>query len=221
MIKKMRLYCSQKTMSVKARLKTRLKTRMNGLWAGFRSTGILNWKILRLSGCRASYNIAFIILIAIVYGCNKDISVSNENKISVEQKESSKPVVNAQNEQTKKIENKQSTPVIKQSKKTTEPDTLKQEIKVTFIELGSVRCIPCKMMQPVMEEIEKEYGNKGVKIVFYDVWTEAGRPYGEQYGIQGIPTQIFLDKDGKEFFRHVGFFPKEEIVKILQNQGIK
>ncbi|OGS43376.1 MAG: hypothetical protein A2539_07695 [Elusimicrobia bacterium RIFOXYD2_FULL_34_15] len=92
---------------------------------------------------------------------------------------------------------------------------------VTFIELGSVRCIPCKMMQPIIEEIEKEYGDKGVKIVFYDVWTEAGRPYGEQYGIQGIPTQIFLDKNGKEFFRHVGFFPKEEIVEVLKSQGIK
>ena len=43
-----------------------------------------------------------------------------------------------------------------------------QEIKVTFVELGSVKCIPCKMMQPIMEEIEKEYGDQ-VKVVFHDV----------------------------------------------------
>jgi thioredoxin 1 len=92
--------------------------------------------------------------------------------------------------------------------------------KVTFIELGSVRCIPCQQMQSVMKSIEKKYG-KQVKVVFYDVWTEAGAPFGKQYGIEAIPTQVFLDKDGKEFFRHVGFFPEEELVKILIQKGVK
>lgn len=91
---------------------------------------------------------------------------------------------------------------------------------VTFIELGSVRCIPCRMMQPIMAEIEKEYAGK-VKVVFYDVWTEEGRPYAYLYRIRVIPTQIFLDKDGKEFFRHEGFFPKEELIKVLELKGIK
>lgn len=93
------------------------------------------------------------------------------------------------------------------------------EPAVTFLELGSVRCIPCKMMQPVMDGIEKEYAGK-VKVVFYDVWTPEGEPYAQKYGIQGIPTQIFLDKEGKEFFRHTGFFPKDQIVKILEENGV-
>lgn len=96
----------------------------------------------------------------------------------------------------------------------------KVNIKATFIELGSVNCIPCKAMQPIMKEIEAEYKDQ-VKVVFYDVWTEAGRPYGEKYQIRAIPTQVFLDKDGKEYFRHVGFFPKEELVKVLKKQGVK
>ena len=91
---------------------------------------------------------------------------------------------------------------------------------VTFIELGSVRCIPCKMMQSVMEAIEKEYAGK-VKVIFHDVWTPEGRPYAEKYGIQGIPTQIFLDQNGKEFFRHTGFFPQNQIEEILEKQGVK
>ncbi len=86
---------------------------------------------------------------------------------------------------------------------------------VTFIELGSVRCIPCRMMQPIMAEIEKEYAGI-VKVVFYDVWTEDGRPYAEYYRIRVIPTQVFLDKDGKEYFRHEGYFPKEELIKVLE-----
>jgi len=92
--------------------------------------------------------------------------------------------------------------------------------KVTFIELGSVRCIPCQKMQPVMKSIEEKYG-KDVKVVFHDVWTEAGAPYAKQYNIEAIPTQVFLDKDGKEFFRHVGFFAEEELVKVLQQKGVK
>ena len=92
--------------------------------------------------------------------------------------------------------------------------------KVTFIELGSINCIPCKMMQPIMKEIEKEYKGQ-VKVVFYDVWTSEGRPYSREYGIRVIPTQIFLDKDGNEYFRHEGFFPKDELVKVLKMQGIE
>jgi len=91
--------------------------------------------------------------------------------------------------------------------------------KVIFIELGSVKCIPCKMMQPVMKDIEKEYSGE-VDVVFHDVWTAEGQPYGRKYGIRVIPTQVFLDKDGKEFFRHEGYFPKDEIVKVLKTQGI-
>jgi len=96
----------------------------------------------------------------------------------------------------------------------------KTKYKVTFIELGSVRCIPCKQMQPIMKSVEEKYGRQ-VKVVFYDVWTEAGAPYGKQYGIEAIPTQIFLDKDGKEYFRHEGFFPEEELIKVLKQNGVK
>ena len=95
-----------------------------------------------------------------------------------------------------------------------------QKYKVTFIELGSVRCIPCRQMQPVMKSIEAKYG-KDVKVEFHDVWTEAGKPFGEKYGIEAIPTQVFLDETGKEFYRHVGFFPEEELLKILQMKGVK
>jgi len=87
--------------------------------------------------------------------------------------------------------------------------------KVTFIELGSDRCVPCKMMQPIIEEIKQEYAGD-VQVLFYDVWTEDGRPYGELFKIRAIPTQIFLDADGEEYFRHEGFFPREELEKILQ-----
>lgn len=91
--------------------------------------------------------------------------------------------------------------------------------KVTFIELGSVNCIPCKQMQPVMKAIEAKYGGQ-VKVIFYDVWTKEQRPYADKYGIKLIPTQVFLDENGKEFHRHEGFYPEAEIDKILQGKGL-
>jgi len=94
------------------------------------------------------------------------------------------------------------------------------DIKVTFIELGSVRCIPCKKMQPIMEQIKKEYKGQ-VQVIFYDVWTSEGKPYAYKYKIRLIPTQVFLDKDGKEYYRHEGFFPKDELVKVLKQKGVK
>ncbi len=97
---------------------------------------------------------------------------------------------------------------------------VKDELLVTFVEIGSLNCIPCKMMQPIMKEIEENYKGQ-VKVVFYDVWTPAGRPFGMQYGIRVIPTQVFLDKDGREYFRHEGFFPKEEVVRILKMKGVR
>jgi len=93
-------------------------------------------------------------------------------------------------------------------------------VKVTFIELGSVNCIPCKMMQPVMRQIEESYPGQ-VKVVFYDVWTEQGQPFGVKYGIRAIPTQVFLDAKGAEYYRHAGYFPFEEIDKILKMKGVE
>ena len=92
--------------------------------------------------------------------------------------------------------------------------------KVTFIELGSIRCVPCIQMQPIMKSIEEKYGAQ-VKVHFYDVWTPLGKTYGDKYTVQLIPTQVFLDKNGKEFFRHEGFFPEKELVKVLKSKGVK
>jgi len=95
-----------------------------------------------------------------------------------------------------------------------------KDYKVTFVELGSVRCIPCRQMQTVMKSIALKYGTR-VKIIFHDVSTPEGKPYAEQFKIDAIPTQVFLDKTGKEYYRHEGFFPEDELVKVLQQKGVK
>lgn len=89
---------------------------------------------------------------------------------------------------------------------TTEAET------VTFLELGSKTCIPCKMMQPVLKAIAKEYAGK-VKVEFHDLADD--REIGQKYRVRVMPTQIFLNSEGQEFFRHEGFYPQEDITKML------
>lgn len=101
------------------------------------------------------------------------------------------------------------------------PEKPKSKIKplVTFVELGSVNCIPCKQMKPVMAEIEQEYGDK-IAVIFHDV--NKDRQMASKYKIKLIPTQVFLDKNGKEFYRHEGFYPAAEIKNLVDKQlGIK
>jgi len=91
-------------------------------------------------------------------------------------------------------------------------------VKITFVELGSVTCIPCKQMQPVMKSIEEKYGGS-VKVVFHDVWKDKAAQ--KKYNIELIPTQVFLDENGNEFFRHQGFFAENEIIKLFESRGVK
>jgi len=89
---------------------------------------------------------------------------------------------------------------------------------VTMVDLGAKKCIPCKMMAPIMEELEKEYKDRAA-IVFIDVWEN--RDAGREFGIRSIPTQIFYDANGKEILRHEGFFEKQAIISELQKLGVR
>ena len=89
---------------------------------------------------------------------------------------------------------------------------------VTMIDLGAKKCIPCKMMAPILEELKKEYDGKA-SIIFIDVWKDPEQ--ARKYGIRAIPTQIFFDKNGMEVYRHVGFMNKEAIVGQLEKMGVQ
>jgi len=90
--------------------------------------------------------------------------------------------------------------------------------KPMLVDLGASTCIPCKEMVPVLAEVKKMYDGKAVVKVIdvYDNPEETNK-----YGISVIPTQIFLDKDGNEIFRHEGFFSTEDIVKVFKDMGVE
>jgi thioredoxin 1 len=86
-----------------------------------------------------------------------------------------------------------------------------------LLDLGAGKCIPCKMMAPVLAELRDTYKGR-LDVVFLDVW-EDPKP-AETYGVSTIPTQIFFDAQGKERFRHEGFFSKEEILAKWKELGV-
>lgn len=83
----------------------------------------------------------------------------------------------------------------------------------TMVEVGSETCIPCRAMVPVLAELRRDYAGK-LRVVFINFEKETAA--AEKYGVKMIPTQIFLDQDGKELFRHEGFYAKVEIDAKLQ-----
>lgn len=84
---------------------------------------------------------------------------------------------------------------------------------VTMVDLGAKSCIPCKMMAPILEELEKEYKGKAA-IIFIDVWQNEDE--GKRFAVRMIPTQIFFDRSGKEVYRHTGFLEKQAIIDRLE-----
>lgn len=89
---------------------------------------------------------------------------------------------------------------------------------VTMVDLGAKSCVPCKMMAPILEKLERDYKGRAA-IVFLDVWKEPDQ--AKRFGIKVIPTQIFYDKQGSEVLRHTGFMSEEAIVAQLKKMGVK
>ena len=86
-----------------------------------------------------------------------------------------------------------------------------------LVDLGADKCIPCKMLAPILEELKEEYKDK-LDVVFIDVWKKPEQ--ADKYNIRIIPTQIFYDASGNELFRHEGFYSKEEILGKYRELGI-
>lgn len=86
-----------------------------------------------------------------------------------------------------------------------------------LIDLGAGKCIPCKMMKPILDDLTQNY-NEQFKVTFIDVWENPDDAKG--YNVKMIPTQIFYDAEGNELFRHEGFYSKEDILGKWKDLGI-
>ncbi len=87
-----------------------------------------------------------------------------------------------------------------------------------MIDFGKNECIPCKMMEPVLESMRKNYAGK-LEVEFIN--TELDPASVEKFNIRGIPCQVFLDEAGNEIFRNVGFLPEEDIMAKWKEFGFE
>ena len=110
------------------------------------------------------------------------------------------------------------TKTVKKSDPKAKPSVSAPKALPRLLDLGATKCIPCKMMVPVLDGLSKDYKGK-LKVEFIDVWKDQSA--AQKYKVQTIPTQIFFDAKGKEVYRHVGYFPKDDILKAFKDHGIK
>jgi len=108
-------------------------------------------------------------------------------------------------------------PAAKTEDKPVEPAAVEKLPRL--VDLGADKCIPCKKLAPILQELRKEYQGK-LRVDFIDVWKNpaAGKPYN----IRLIPTQILYDRDGKEVWRHEGFISKKDLKALFAEKvGVK
>jgi thioredoxin 1 len=86
----------------------------------------------------------------------------------------------------------------------------------TLVDLGADKCIPCKKMAPILAELKEEYAGR-FEVIFHDVWKNP--ELAKEYGVRVIPVQVFLDAEGKELFRHEGFYGREDILGKWRELG--
>ena len=90
--------------------------------------------------------------------------------------------------------------------------------KPSMVDFGADSCKPCQEMAPILSSLKNEYAGKANVLV---VRVDKEQMLGARYGIEAIPVQVFFDKDGKEIFRHVGFYAKDQIVAKLAEMRVK
>ena len=103
------------------------------------------------------------------------------------------------------------------------PEALPEVLEASLpkvLDFGRGVCIPCKKMAPILTELAAEYRGRAL-IRIIDIGEPGGREISREFGIQLIPTQIFIDAEGREVWRHEGFLARETIVEKLREMGVE
>ena len=88
--------------------------------------------------------------------------------------------------------------------------------KPTMVQFGKTECIWCEHMAPYLKEIKAKYPKTSI----YYVNTDKDILGTINKNIEVLPTAIFLDKDGKEIGRHVGYMLPDKIMELLEEYGV-
>ncbi len=95
-----------------------------------------------------------------------------------------------------------------------------QQYTLTFLEFGATSCSACKAMELVLDEVRNDFANK-VNVVFMNVTSSKGDKYADYFKVMMIPTQVVLNKEGQEIFRHTGYIDSKELEQVFVKNGLK
>lgn len=87
-----------------------------------------------------------------------------------------------------------------------------EDFRLTFLEFGATGCSACKMMEKVMEKVKISYPGE-IKVNFINVLLPASQNLMKYYGVVAIPTQVLLNHEGREVFRHTGYYSFDELTE--------
>lgn len=96
-------------------------------------------------------------------------------------------------------------------------ETNGQTFQVTFLEFGATGCVACRKMEFVLDKTREEYPEK-VKVEFLNILKTQNQRMMKYYGIAAIPTQVLLDENGVEYFRHTGFISFNDVRKKIDTK---
>lgn len=97
-------------------------------------------------------------------------------------------------------------------------DRARRSGKPSLVDFGAGGCFACDQMAPILEDLQRTYSDQCNVIV---VSVRDDPILGARYGVRGIPVQVFFDRDGKEVYRHLGYFSKAQILARLAELGVK
>ncbi len=90
--------------------------------------------------------------------------------------------------------------------------------KPALIDFYADWCQPCKIVAPILEELQEEYGDE---LVIYKIDTEDQQELAAIFGIRNIPSLLFIPKDGQPQMA-VGALPKDTLIKAIEDVlGVK
>ena len=90
--------------------------------------------------------------------------------------------------------------------------------KWTVVEFGGPTCVPCVKMQPVLAELQQQFGSRAQIRNFY---VTQHPKEAQAHKIMVMPTQVVFDPPGKEVTRHIGYWPKDAFLAALATVGLK
>lgn len=97
--------------------------------------------------------------------------------------------------------------------------TVLQSSTPVIVDFWAPWCGPCKMVAPILDKLAKEYAGK---VVVAKVNTDDNPEWAMKYGVQGIPTMLFI-AGGKVVHRQVGALPermlREALIQFLEVAG--